>query len=451
MRSRRTRWILAVVATVAILVVATRQPAVGTKLREIAPRTEPSSAVAGSGSSGSAARSSSAGGADRVQPGPLDLSGDLDGASYRMVVPAHWNGTLLVFAHGYRAAGPDEDHTVPIAPTHADTALLMSEGYALAGTAFRSNGWALDVAVDDLHALAQVFTATVAEPRSTLAWGESMGGLVVAAALEAHPDTFDGAVSLCGIIGGATNWWDTNGLTLARAYDAAFGWPAEWGTAEAPRADLQFWTDVAPTAARQIEDPAERPRWEFIRLVIGAPMDDFYAGGALLAMSLATTGRADLMARAGGQPLAAPADGYHIADDLLAALAFQGLDAPPLLDHMNAAATVAAPPDPAAREWLAAHNDPVGTIQGPMLALHTQADTLVPASNLTVYAERVGAAGHADLLITGTAEVAGGGHCRFDTPQLAAAAQLVDRWVTSGQRPAADELTPILGQPAVAV
>ena len=200
--------------------------------------------------------------------------------------------------------------------------------------------------------------------------------------------------------------------------------------------------------APQIEDPAQRSRWEFVRLVIGAPMDDFYAGGALYAMSLATTGRVDMVARAGGQPLAAPEGGYHLPDDLVAALAFQGLDAPPLLDHMNAVAEAAGPPDPAARAWLAAHNDPVGAIRGPMLALHTQADTLVPASNLTVYAERVAAAGNADWLLTATAEVVGGGHCRFSTPQLSAAAQLVDEWVTSGHRPGPDALTPIVGFPA---
>ena len=34
--------------------------------------------------------------------GPLDLSGELHGAPYRIRVPANWNGTLLVFTHGYR-------------------------------------------------------------------------------------------------------------------------------------------------------------------------------------------------------------------------------------------------------------------------------------------------------------------------------------------------------------
>ena len=36
------------------------------------------------------------------QPGPMDVSGELHGAPYRIIVPANWNGTLIVYAHGYR-------------------------------------------------------------------------------------------------------------------------------------------------------------------------------------------------------------------------------------------------------------------------------------------------------------------------------------------------------------
>ena len=36
------------------------------------------------------------------QIGPLDESGEINGAPYRIVVPTVWNGTLLVYAHGYR-------------------------------------------------------------------------------------------------------------------------------------------------------------------------------------------------------------------------------------------------------------------------------------------------------------------------------------------------------------
>ena len=36
------------------------------------------------------------------QVGPLDVTGDIDGAPFRVTVPETWNGKLIVFAHGYR-------------------------------------------------------------------------------------------------------------------------------------------------------------------------------------------------------------------------------------------------------------------------------------------------------------------------------------------------------------
>jgi alpha-beta hydrolase superfamily lysophospholipase len=407
MGSTRIRTTWAVLVALAVVVAATQVPLLdGTLLR-------------GDREAGAAA-----------QPGPLDVRGDLDGAVYRFVVPEQWNGTLLVFAHGYRSAGIDEDRRPALVPTHADRAALMRAGYALAGTAYRHNGWALDVAVDDVDTIAQLFGQTVAPPRRVLVWGESMGGLVAAAALEAHPDTFDGGLSVCGVLGGATAWWDTNGLTLALAYDAAFGWPASWGPIDAPRADLDFWDEVAPLVASQIEDPALRARWEFVRLVIGAPGADFYAGGALLAMDLATLGRADLAARAGGQPLAAPAAGYDLAAEDTADVATQGLDAVPLLEHMNAA-----PPavDATARAWLAQHVDPTGALADPLLALHTEADTLVPAGNLAAYEARAEAAGRGALVVAAT--LPGSGHCTFSADQISAAVTALDRWVDDGTVP----------------
>ena len=57
------------------------------------------------------------------QVGPIDTSGEIDGAPYRIVVPAAWNGTLLVYAHGYRDKadhpGQVANRTPPVAPNAA--------------------------------------------------------------------------------------------------------------------------------------------------------------------------------------------------------------------------------------------------------------------------------------------------------------------------------------------
>ena len=41
---------------------------------------------------------------------PVNLEGSLNGANYTIRVPVNWNGTLLVYAHGYM----DELQTPPI-------------------------------------------------------------------------------------------------------------------------------------------------------------------------------------------------------------------------------------------------------------------------------------------------------------------------------------------------
>ena len=68
--------------------------------------------------------------------GAVDTTGEINGAPYRIVIPEEWNGTLLVFGHGYRdkADHPGEvDNRNPdIAPNAALAAALIAQGYALA-------------------------------------------------------------------------------------------------------------------------------------------------------------------------------------------------------------------------------------------------------------------------------------------------------------------------------
>jgi hypothetical protein len=61
-------------------------------------------------------------------------------------VPDCWNGTLVLFSHGYAPgpATPPRD-----APTPAAAAALLAEGYALAGSSYVQPGWALGTAADD--------------------------------------------------------------------------------------------------------------------------------------------------------------------------------------------------------------------------------------------------------------------------------------------------------------
>src|SRR5579862_4031618 len=79
---------------------------------------------------------------------PTTLSGTFpDGATYLIEVPAPWNGTLLLYSHGYVVPGsPNPAQDVGDPGTHA---FLLANGFALAGSSYAHTGWAIQEALVD--------------------------------------------------------------------------------------------------------------------------------------------------------------------------------------------------------------------------------------------------------------------------------------------------------------
>ena len=74
-------------------------------------------------------------------------------ALYRVCFPQNWNGDLVVYAHGYVAAGeplalPDDQ-----VGGQSVSQVVNALGYAYATTSYRSNGLVADLAVDDVAEL----------------------------------------------------------------------------------------------------------------------------------------------------------------------------------------------------------------------------------------------------------------------------------------------------------
>ena len=120
------------------------------------------------------------------------------GADWSAEVPANWNGTLLLWGRGYspKKGAPD------IAPPAWKQALL-DQGYALAGSNYGAQGWALAEAVPAQRATIDEFVRIYGQPRRTIAWGQSMGGLVSTAMAEHPRPKIAGAIAMCPSIGGA--------------------------------------------------------------------------------------------------------------------------------------------------------------------------------------------------------------------------------------------------------
>jgi Tannase-like family of unknown function (DUF6351) len=122
---------------------------------------------------------------------PISRRGAYEGGQYRIEVPARWNGGLVMYAHGF---GGDENS--PLAW------YLAEQGYAWAGSSYRSAGHRVDWYIDDTLKLRELFIREIGRPRWTIIHGRSMGGHVAIASLEVHPGVYQGALIECGVIDG---------------------------------------------------------------------------------------------------------------------------------------------------------------------------------------------------------------------------------------------------------
>jgi dienelactone hydrolase len=377
-----------------------------------------------------------------------DYSGEINGAPYLIRVPANWNGTLVVHAHGYRDAadhaGEVDDRSAPASPSAALEPALLGMGYALAGSAYKTNGWAVQDGIHDTKALVSHFRSIVGKPSRTLLWGFSMGSVVTFALAEQTAGHFDGYLAACAVGAGSSRSWDGAAAT-ALAYDAAFGWPAGWGTIGDARDDVDFETEVFSTTLGHLFGPFGFGKSEFIRLVTGAapsafPMPSF-PSWLLTNVFFSTEARGELERRAGGPVVQNTTHFYSLSAADKAYLAALGVNADPLLAHMNGRRNLSAPPS--SRNYIEHWADYSGKIKKPVLTLHTRTDTLVPVSHESAYAGSVADAGRSGLLAQ--TFTSGIGHCNFTGPQLVTALTALDSWVTTGQSPGLASFPAALG------
>jgi pimeloyl-ACP methyl ester carboxylesterase len=143
-----------------------------------------------------------------------------DGATYLIQVPAKWNGTLVLYSHGYvipRLSNPAEDVGDPISGAY-----LLANGYALGGSSYATTGWAIEQALPDQIEVLDTFNRLVGTPSRTIAWGHSLGGIITAGLVQRYPKRFDAALPMCGVVAGGVGTWN-QALDSAFAFDVLLG------------------------------------------------------------------------------------------------------------------------------------------------------------------------------------------------------------------------------------
>lgn len=383
------------------------------------------------------------------------LTGTLsDGAGWIADVPARWNGTLLLFSHGF---GPT---VAKDAPSDAVRTELLAEGYAMAGSSYDPQGsmWALNSAERDQFGTLDAVTAKIGAPRRTLAVGQSMGGLVNAQIARDGAGRVAGALGLCGLVAGGTdldNYQLDAEYTIARLLlpgpDVGL---VRFGSADDAAATAQRLTD-AVTAAQAT--PRGRARIAlaaaFLNLPAWAPGRDrpapadwagqeeqqytWFAQGIL---AFVEGGRYAVEQSAGGNNswnrgvdyarlLAAS---VHVPQ-VRALYRTAGLDLRADLASLTRSASITA--DPAAVRAAQRSSSAGQSLGVPLLDVHTIADNLVPVEQERRFGDRVRAAGDGALLRQ--AYVERQGHCTFTTAETVAALHALEHRVTSGHWDAA--------------
>ena len=192
---------------------------------------------------------------DAVAAGTRCLRGqDAAGAYYVIALPAKWNGTLILHAHGGPTLGP-----VQFARALADLerwSIWVRAGYAFAASTFRQGGVEVRAAAEDTERLRRIFLAHVAVPERTILHGQSWGASVAVKGAEMFTAgrPYAGVLLTNGVLGGGTRSYDFR-LDLRAIYQYLCG--------NHPRPDepaYPLWMGLPPGSTLDAVDLRQRTR-----------------------------------------------------------------------------------------------------------------------------------------------------------------------------------------------
>ena len=146
------------------------------------------------------------------------FTGKAGKAFYNILVPDVWNGSLVIWNHGY-SFNPMLENPPDLGPL---APLQLVEGYAVAASSYRQSQWAVFKTTEDLQTLIEVFEEKVGTPVSVIVTGASLGGIVTADGLEqASLGNVVGAYTFCGALAGSRLW--NGALDIRLTYDVICG------------------------------------------------------------------------------------------------------------------------------------------------------------------------------------------------------------------------------------
>lgn len=381
-------------------------------------------------------------------------SGHIGAANWKAAVPGNWNGTVLLWNHGIRLP-TSTDHSAEFAPvgTNGSTeTALLGKGYALLGSSYSSQGFAVRDAVNDDLALLTQFKAThPGKVQRTIVWGASLGGLITETLAEEKPSLFVGAAPGCGVLAGAVPIADqtldsalmVKAILLPTLMVGGYTSDAQAAAAATAVKDgiLKLLANPATstgTAGRVLAIATLQGLPYQTENYNGASLGSFVgaaAQGVITQASAAILNNRDGIKKSGGNVATNVGTSYLAKANGHALSRFQSLGLPGSLLRSYALTIdsritrVAA--SSAARAKARLNGAPTGRVIIPIVTMHTEYDPFVTAGNEALFAQRVAAVGttakvlqmyvappfYADRTATGGGAPYGAGHCVFTQQQ----------------------------------
>ncbi|MBV8947095.1 MAG: hypothetical protein JOZ95_16835 [Solirubrobacterales bacterium] len=381
-----------------------------------------------------------------------------DGGQWIADVPTNWNGTLLLYSHGF---GP---LVAADAPDPTTKAALLDRGYAMAGSSYDPNGswWALNSALtDQFQTLSAVEALLPSKPVHVFAVGTSMGGLISALEDEHSNGRLDASLTTCGIVAGGLQLgnyqldgeyamtqllnptgesiqlvnFNNNpgaGLATGKQLDALADQAQTTPQGQARLAlamslmNVSTWAPGQTMPAPNDYNGQEQQQYQ-VEFAKSGP-----ATGIQTTMDFVEFGRPWIEQAAGGNPNWTKDVNFFrllaespYAPEIVSLYRQAGLNLWRDLQTLTRNANITA--DPAAVRSLTQTSVPTGRLQIPELDMHTISDQLVPVQQENYYRHTVTFAGRRELLRQ--AFVQRQLHCNFTPAELVAGVQAVQQRV----------------------
>lgn len=359
-------------------------------------------------------------------PGARASFGHYAGGTYRIEVPAKWNGELVLWAHGYTANAGAQGSRLRVGLPGVGEGYplrshLIAEGFAWAASSYRCNGYVPGQGLLDTIALTDLFTAQNGKPPARVyLTGLSMGGHITLLGMQEFPTSFAGALALCPAGPGEMDFL----LSVAAA--------------------SEFITGVKPSADTREQDVAK------LTAILGKPPDYTSKGRQLASIQVQISG--------GPRPFALEGLASRFTDnastvsnskatDLWNRVA-SNRDVTYNVDEglgLTAASINAGVRRKSADDNVRGDSGPYeeaipfdGRIERPVLTVHGSGDLYVPISLEQTLKRAIDAAGRSPLLVQRVVRSAG--HCNFSAQEQIEAFDALTAWVRTGSRADGEEI-----------